>query len=455
MKITSIRIQDELLNQVHQKVLSTGADESVAFLTASYFDTGEKLVLLGSTIVPAKSTDYLRQGPYHLEVSPMYVNRVLNVAEDQKNSVIMVHSHPFEEGLPKYSVTDDHGEALTSETISKCLEGNPAVGSLLFGQTHLTARVWSGLSKKATRSPVSVLKGTRLNLHGTLNDLTNHQDNFYDRQIMALGTSFQHNFSQLDIGIVGLGGTGSAVAEQLVRMGAKKLRLVDHDRIEKSNVSRLYGSTIRDAELRKYKVDLVKEHLTTINPDLHVTSLNKSVMTKDALTFLSNCDLIFSCLDRHAPRAVLNELSYQCFIPTIDVGMGLQKQADGSLAGAIRTTIIGPGLPCLVCQEIIRPEIIMAENLSPAEYRARRAEQYTVDLSVNAPSVISFTTMAASFGVLQAIDLLSNTRPEGGSTLLFDLSSRETIRIAGQTKDDCVCHKRLGKGFNIPFSVVN
>jgi molybdopterin/thiamine biosynthesis adenylyltransferase len=452
VKNTSIRILQGLLTKVHQKVLSTGADESVAFLTASYFDTGEKTVLLGNSIVPASSNDYLRQGPYHLEVSPLYVNRVLNEADNEHDSVIMVHSHPFEQGLPRYSVTDDHGEALTSETISKCLEGNPPVGSILFGQTHLAARIWSGLSKKAVNSPVTVLSGIGLKIRNAADNKIDTPDDFFDRQVKALGQSFQQIFQQLDIGIVGLGGTGSAIAEQLVRMGAQKIRLVDHDRIEASNVSRLYGSTGRD--VNEYKVDVVKRHVTAINPNLYTTTLAKSVITKDALKYLSNCDLIFSCLDRHAPRAVLNELSYQCFIPIIDVGVGLQSHSAGPLGGTVRTTLIGPGLPCLVCQEIIRPEIIMAENLSPDEYHARRAEQYTVDLPVNAPSVINFTTMAATFGVLQAVDLLSNTEQETGSTLLFDLSSRETIRTRGTIKPDCVCQKRLGKGFKIPFSVI-
>ena len=455
MRNPSIRILGPLFKEVHTKVLSTGPDESVAFLTAKYFDTGERTVFLAGTIVPAKTEDYLRQGAYHLQVSPLYVNRVLNVAEDQKNTVIMVHSHPFEQGIPMYSPTDDHGETLTSETISKCLEANPPVASMLFGQTHITARTWTGLTKRNSPCPVNVLDGTSFQVYLPFAESRSNGKDFLDRQIKALGQRAQAQLEQMDIGIVGLGGTGSAVAEQLARMGVKKLRLVDHDKIEISNLSRLYGSTIRDVQKKRYKADVVGSHLQRINPSLEIVRVSETVMKNDVLRLLANCDIIFSCLDRHAPRAVLNELSYQCFIPMIDVGVGLQKDETGLVGGAARATIIGPGLPCLICQEIVRPEVITAENLSPEEYQKRRAEEYVTDLQQDVPSVISYTTLAASLGLLTFTELLLGKGEKSYSTLLIDLESKEILKLRPSIKEDCVCKKRLGKAFGIPFSVAD
>src|SRR5438445_9345416 len=110
-----------LWEQVRSQAL-VSSDESVAFLTASFFETSDKIVFLAETLVPAKPKDYLKRGELHLEVSPLYISRLLNVAEDKGHTVIMVHSHPFETGQPRYSLTDDFGESKTSETISKCLE---------------------------------------------------------------------------------------------------------------------------------------------------------------------------------------------------------------------------------------------------------------------------------------------------------------------------------------------
>lgn len=455
MKNPSIRILGPLFKDVQARLLSTSPDESVAFLTARHFDTGEKMIFLAATVVPSKSDDYLRQGPLHLQVSPLYINRVLNIAGDQKNTVIMVHSHPFEESIPSYSVSDDYGETLTSETISKCLDTNPPVGSMLFGQTHVSARMWTGLSKKRFPCSVNVLDGTSFQVHMPFSESRIKREVFFDRQIRALGRTTQSQLEQMDIGIVGLGGTGSAVAEQLARMGVKKLRLVDHDKIEKSNLSRLYGSTIRDVQKKKYKVDVVGSHLAKISPHLDLVRVNETVMKYDVLRSLANCDIIFSCLDRHGPRAVLNELSYQCFIPMIDVGVGLQKDESGLVGGAARATIIGPGLPCLICQDIVRPEVITAENLSPEEYEKRRAEEYVTNLQQNVPSVISYTTLAASLGLLMFTELFVPARTKSYSTLVMDLQSKDILKLRPSIKEDCVCKKRLGKGFEFPFSVAD
>ncbi len=456
MKTASIRILDHLWQKAKKEALSGGEDESVAFLTAKHFEMPDKIIFLAENLVPPKYTDYLNRGAFHLEVSPLYVNRVLNVAEDLKNTVIMVHSHPFEMGKPRYSITDDRGEALTSETISKCLGGNPPVGSLLIGQTLASARGWLGLSKKSIPASVTVLGKTTFQFHSHVDDRAGSREySLVDRQVRAFGTSTQFLLESMQIGIVGLGGTGSAVAEQLVRMGVKNLILVDHDKFEPSNWSRIYGSTWKDTTHNHHKVDIVSEHLKRVNPTITLQGVKKSVLTSDVLKSLANCDIIFSCLDRHAPRAVLNELSYQCFIPVIDVGVGLQKDQHGVVGGSVRTTLIGPGFPCLLCQEIVRPEMITAENLSPSEYEARRAEGYVNNIGQNVPSVISYTSLAGSLGITMFLDYIAGHWADTYSTLISDLRTKQTLKLRSEIKDECVCKKRTGKGLSVPFSVAD
>jgi hypothetical protein len=455
MKTASIRILNQLWEKVKTESHASLTDESVAFLTANYFETPEKIVFLPEHVVPAKPSDYLSRSNLHLKVSPIYISRVLNIAEDSKNTVIMVHSHPFETGKPMYSPSDDFGESKTSETISKCLYRTPPVGSLLVAPNGISARAWLGLSKKSVPASATVLDEMNYRIYPDLpkSDFIGHT--LVDRQLRVLGKRNQDELESLDIGIVGLGGTGSSVAEQLVRMGITKLRLVDHDLFEPSNWSRLYGSSWKDIARNRPKVALVSSYLKKINPKISCKSIEKSVMTKEVLHNLSNCDIIFSCLDRHGPRAVLNELSYQCFIPVIDVGVGLTRNNDGMLGGSIRATIIGPGLPCLLCQEIVRPEMITAENLSPQEYASRRAEGYVNEREQNAPSVVSYTTLAGSLGLIIFLDFISGNSCGSFSTLLFDLSSKETMKLRSDVKPDCVCQKRLGKGFHFPFSVAD
>src|SRR6266480_1564755 len=452
MKKASIRILGDLWSKVRQQALGKSMDESVAFLTANYFEAADRLVFLGENVIPARPRDYLRRSELHLQVSSLYISRVLNVAEDQGSTVIMVHSHPFERKKPEYSVTDDLGEAQTSETISRCLVENPPIGSLLFGQQHAAARVWSGLSKERVSADVTVLYQRMLQRFVSSADRNRVARDLVDRQVRALGDRAQNDIESLTIGIVGLGGTGSSVAEQLVRMGGQDFVLVDPDSFEPSNWSRLYGTTLHTKGTQKRKVEIIASHLEAINPNIICKSIAKSVMRREVLHALSGCDVIFSCLDRHAPRAVLNELSYQCYVPVVDVGVGLSKDRGGGLGGSIRATIIGPNLPCLLCQDIVRPEMITAEHLSPQEYAARRAEDYVGELVDNAPSVISYTTMASSLGLILFLDFITGGNPNFVSNLLFDLNSKETIRLRTKIRSDCACQKRLGKGFRLPFS---
>lgn len=455
MKSVSIRVPGRLFERLKQELLTSSPDESVAFLVAHCFETSEKLVFLAHKVVPARPKDYLSRGEYHLEVSPLYVSRVLNIAEESADTVIMAHSHPFEMKRPKYSMTDDFGEARTAQTISRCLDGAPPVGSLLLGRKDVTARAWLGASGKSAPAEISTFDERAYYFHRSDLDAPSTDRSFLDRQIRALGTATQAVLDRLEIGIVGLGGTGSSVAEQLVRMGATKLRLVDHDVFERSNWSRLYGSTWDDGAKKKPKVEVVSSHLQRINPQVRCQTIGRSVMRDEVLRLLSNCDIVFSCLDRHAPRAVLNELCYQCYVPLLDVGVGLTRNAAGVVGGAVRATLVGPGLPCLLCQEIVRPELITAENLTPEEYERRRVEGYIGPLNPLAPSVISYTTLASSLGLILFIDLISGRGQAAFSTLLFDLETKEITKIRGTTRTDCACQKRIGRGFSVPFSVAD
>jgi len=455
MKRASIRILHSAWEKLRREALGTSMDESVAFMTANYFETPDRIVFLCDSIVPARPGDYLKRGELHLEVSPLYISRVLNIAENKSYTAIMVHSHPFDDGKPQYSVTDDIGEARTSETISKCLERNPPVGSLLFGQNNATARAWTGLAKKHFPSDITVLNEKSYQRHCDLSPGNQYNRELVNRQTRALGDRTQDNIESLYVGIVGLGGTGSNVAEQLVRMGIQKLALVDHDTFEPSNWSRLYGSTLKDTAKNRLKVEIVASHLHDINPKVACNVIGKSVMSREVLHLLSGCDIIFSCLDRHAPRAVLNELSYQCFVPVIDVGVGLIKEQGGVLGGSIRATIIGPNLPCLFCQELVRPEMITTEHLSPEEYAARRAEGYASELEQHALSIISYTTMASSLGLMMFLEFISDTKSNTAPTLLFDLKNKDVIKLRPKIKSECVCKKRLGQGLRMPFSIAD
>jgi hypothetical protein len=99
--------------------------------------------------------------------------------------------------------------------------------------------------------------------------------------------------------------------------------------------------------------------------------------------------------------------------------------------------------------------MVSAENLSPKEYEKRRAEGYVAPFERQAPSVVAYTSLAASMGVKRFIEALTFVETQAYSTLIFDLGTDEIYRISQKLRPECVCQKRLGKGFGIPFSVAD
>src|SRR5207244_4164085 len=76
----------------------------------------------------------------------------------------------------------------------------------------------------------------------------------YDRQVRAFGGGVQGILSNLRVGVVGVGGTGSAVAEQLIRLGTGKLYVFDGDRLDDSNLTRVYESGSDQIGLKKVRI---------------------------------------------------------------------------------------------------------------------------------------------------------------------------------------------------------
>lgn len=108
----------------------------------------------------------------------------------------------------------------------------------------------------------------------------------------------------MKVGIAGVGGIGSNAAVQLARSGVKHFRLVDFDRVERSNLNRQFY--FHD-QIGSYKVDALEQNLLRIVPGLFI---EKAVLKLDvdnmAATF-SDCDAVIEGFDGKAEKKLLLE----------------------------------------------------------------------------------------------------------------------------------------------------
>jgi molybdopterin/thiamine biosynthesis adenylyltransferase len=276
----------------------------------------------------------------------------------------------------------------------------------------------------------------------------------FDRNVRAFGSAIQHTLVDLRVAIVGCGGTGSAVAEQLVRLGVRDLLLMDPDILSESNVTRVYGST--PADVGQQKTDVVARHLRRIAPDLKCHTLGSMVTMEVAARSLTACDLVFGCTDDNAGRLVLSRFATYLMTPLIDCGVLLSSDLAGELRGIDgRVTTMSPGEACLICRNRIDLHRASAELLTPEERVRRQDEGYAPLLAGVEPAVVAFTTLVAASAVSELLERLIGYGPRPRpNEVLLRCHEREISTNIAVPRVGHYCHpgsSKIGLGITEPF----
>ena len=129
------------------------------------------------------------------------------------------------------------------------------------------------------------------------------------------------------LAVVGCGGTGSAVIEQLVRLGARHLQLFDPDTLTAGNVTRVYGSCLDD--VGEAKVSVSAAHAARIAPDAEVMTTQAKITLESTARLVLDADIVFGCTDDNAGRLVLSRIASYLLTPVIDCGVLLSSDPGG------------------------------------------------------------------------------------------------------------------------------
>ena len=179
----------------------------------------------------------------------------------------------------------------------------------------------------------------------------------FDRQGF-LGSRSEELLRTATIAIIGLGGGGSHIAQQLGHLGVGNLILFDPDRIEYSNLNRLVGASTRDADDRAYKVEVAARLIQGINPATHVIS--HSVQWQVAADDLREADIAISCLDSYAARQDIEVSARRFLIPLVDIGMDVH-QVGGKAHISGQVIVSMPSGPCFRCLGFLNDENLRQE----------------------------------------------------------------------------------------------
>jgi molybdopterin/thiamine biosynthesis adenylyltransferase len=460
-----LKILDSDFEELERLVFAAFPREACAFVLAgiSKFCGGADILVRRPVGIPESL--FVVQRQERLEVAAKAVNGIAALCEANGLGAVVCHSHPST--IP-YSLSDDHGEKRLFAALGQFLPPKAPLASLLVFPDGLRGRVWEpGKQRFAPLAEVVVIGRslTRILCHGSTGEFNQPLEAIFDRQARAFGDEGQRYISGTRAGIVGVGGTGSAVAEQLARLGVGDFVLVDPDTLSPSNLARMYGTIgptrkrwwpWRSSGKTRLKVDLVASHLGRIRPGVRVSTVAESVVVRSAAHMLLDRDVIFLCTDDHWGRSVVNEIAYQYLIPTINLGMSIRAR-DGTITTAAGgVDVLRPGKPCLWCSQFLNTERIATESMPLTERRSRRRDGYVQDIDTPAPSVISMTTTLAGLAVTQFLQLVTDFMGEPGDVcrLRYDIMRGEVRRGQCNVKRDCICGKVKGFGDLRPLSTL-
>ena len=251
-----------------------------------------------------------------------------------------VHLHKHK-GKPYPSFTDQ--ESLPEITNSFLnIAPQQANGYLILSLDGFYSEIKIGTKEHAYQAYSFSIIGYPFKLQYPNNTYT--KNSIFDRQSF-LGIKAQFLFENIKVGIIGYGGGGSHIGQQLAHIGVKNITIFDDDKIEDTNLNRLVGGVFTDLKRNVLKTYIARRVIRRIMPNAKINTVNKKWQQEPRQ--LQNCDIIFGGVDSYTERQQLEAECRRFLIPLIDIGMDIHKSNGVSMSGQIILSM--PGSSCMSC----------------------------------------------------------------------------------------------------------
>lgn len=377
-----------------------------------------------------------------------YVLRVAREARKRGLGVVLLHSHPRGRGWQSLSELDADAEASYAHMVVQ-VTGLPLVGMTLAGNDEKwSARRWSAEGEHVAAESVRVV-GPRLQV--SWNDRLVPSPSAMQSQVRtvsAWGEPTQASIARLRVLVVGSGSVGMDVAIRLAATGIQKVGVMDFDVVEEVNRDRLVAATRRDARLQIAKVDVAQRACTSAATaaDFQFQRHYLNVTSVEGQSAALDYDVIFSCVDRPWPRAVLNQIAYTDLIPVIDGGIGIDTFDTGEMRNATyRTHVIRPGRPCLQCNGQLDPAQVSRDRLGLFDNPTYIEKGGQPEAGKQNVTMLSASVMASQLALFVSLVAAPSRFGEPGP-LRFSLTSHRLEHVPAKTNAACVYENLVAEG---------
>ena len=434
--MNTILIQQSDNKILYKHLLHNPNQENMAIAFCGVSKTKRKIILIVKEITCLQSEDLITHTRHGLEIKEDVYREILLKAKALELSIIVFHSHPFAEKA-WFSSIDDSNDFLHAKFIKNNI---PFIyyANVIVSQKGFKARLFDKRKEK-------FIEIDEVKIFGNFSNLKNSSDHLeFDRNYRAFTKPGQDIISSLSIALVGCGGLGWQIAQQLTSLGVGKLLLIDPDKIEKTNLNRL--PALPYSKVGKSKARVLSSILKRMNPRTKVYYRCKSVHDKNITNELKDYDIIIGAVDSENIRLFLNNFSVKYLKYYLDAGSeiildnGKIKHAGGQV-----NTVIPGTTPCLCCNLLLDYKIISYENLDANEKHSEVTGGYIRGINEPSASIVSINGVVASSLVNEFIALTTKfTTPD--SYLFFDFLNKEKLMfsVGFKKNDNCLICGREG-----------
>ncbi|MDD1522887.1 ThiF family adenylyltransferase [Bradyrhizobium sp. WBAH42] len=443
-------------------------DEHGAIILAGICESDRGLRLVARELhLAVDGVDYVpgKYG-YRMLKAQFIQSRILR-ARDLKLAYLAIHNHRGTTSVD-FSPADMASHERGYPALLDIARGMP-VGALVFADEAVAGDLWFPGLSRAPLASAAVIGSKRLELFPQPPALAMHMPD-YDRQSRLFGDRGQAILGRTRVGIIGLGGAGSVLAELLGRLGVGEFVLADPDKAETTNLPRLIAALRTDAsppswlpawireKLRKYKVDMASRNIKRANPNAKVHALPRDFLDADVAARFTDCDYLFLAADTMGARLLFNAVVNQYGIPGVQVGAKIPVSAAGEVGDVFCVArSVRPGHGCLWCNGLINPARLQDEAVPDA---LKKGYAYLDDPGVTAPSVVTMNAIACAHAADDFLFHMTGLKNDDAETAWFRWNSRKNRASYDVPRQDLEClecsgidQSRLGRGDHFPLPV--
>jgi hypothetical protein len=390
--------------------------EAVALLICGRGRGTRREQRLGRRLIPVPPERLLRREHDFVEWPvDEFLLPLVEEMEREDLGVLVVHCHP--EGGRYFSSADDDGDRSLFPSIHSWFDRQGAHGAAVMMPNGEIIGRFVGPDGSFRLVDTVSIPGDDIHLFHALAaepEIPEHAR----RLVQTFGHGTYQRLKRLKIAVVGCSGTGSVVIELLARNCVGKLVLVDDDRMEAKNLNRIVNSTSAQAAAGRFKVESLREAVLGFGLGVQV-EVYSSMLEGDALAAVSECDVVFGCMDKLMGRHVLNSLCSAYCLPLFDVGVEIEADGMGGISQAVADAhYIQPGGSSLMGRGVYTPETLTAEvweRTDPEFYERQKVAGYLASVGEDRPAVMPLNMMASNGAVIDLLARLHGFRLDPNS----------------------------------------